>query len=151
MFSLSRVTSEHPDFRAMVQLLDRELAILDGDDHAFYAKLNTIDKIQHAIVAYQGEQPVGCGAIRAFDDHSTEVKRMFVLPAHRNQGIAGKVLAELETWAQELGFSRCVLETGKRQPDAIWLYQKSGYRLIPNYGQYAGVDNSVCMEKNIGL
>jgi putative acetyltransferase len=57
------------------------------------------------------------------------------------------VLAELERWAHELGYAGCVLETGKKQPEAIALYQRSGYALTPNYGQYIGVDNSVCMQK----
>ncbi|SIT88092.1 GNAT family N-acetyltransferase [Pontibacter indicus] len=76
-----------------------------------------------------------------------EVKRMYVLPEGRNQGIASKVLAELEAWAQELAYARCILETGLKQPEAIGLYQKSGYQQIPNYAQYAGVENSVCFEK----
>ncbi|MEO6589269.1 MAG: GNAT family N-acetyltransferase, partial [Pyrinomonadaceae bacterium] len=58
-----------------------------------------------------------------------------------------KILAELENWAKELNFSECILETGLKQPEAIRLYQKSGYETILNYGQYAGVENSVCMKK----
>jgi putative acetyltransferase len=57
------------------------------------------------------------------------------------------VLSELESWAAELGYPKCVLETGKRQPEAIALYEKQGYQRIPNYGQYIGVENSVCFEK----
>jgi GNAT superfamily N-acetyltransferase len=60
------------------------------------------------------------------------------------------VLAELETWAAELGCSKCVLETGGKQPEAIRLYEKSGYKRIPNYGQYVGVENSICFEKSLG-
>jgi GNAT superfamily N-acetyltransferase len=75
---------------------------------------------------------------------------MFVLPEYRGKGIAGAVLAELETWAADLGYARCILETGQMQPEAIRLYLKSGYAIIPNYGQYAGVENSVCMEKILG-
>lgn len=79
-----------------------------------------------------------------------EVKRMFVHPSHRGKGTAQAVLAELERWAKDLHYPSCVLETGKRQPEAIGLYQKSGYALIPNYGQYIGVENSVCMQKQLG-
>ena len=74
---------------------------------------------------------------------------MFVNPDERGKGIAGKVLCELEAWAQELNFDQCVLETGFKQPEAIALYTRSGYQVIPNYGQYAGVENSVCMMKKI--
>lgn len=63
--------------------------------------------------------------------------------------IAGQILTALEEWAKELQHTSCILETGKKQPEAIRLYQKSGYNIIPNYGQYAGIDNSVCMKKEI--
>jgi putative acetyltransferase len=74
---------------------------------------------------------------------------MYTLPEFRGKGIAAMVLHELEKWAAELSFEKCVLETGKRQPEAIGLYTKSGYKTIPNYGQYARIENSVCFEKAI--
>ena len=80
---LVRTTSENADFRALVQLLDQDLARRDGAEHAFYAQFNKIDKINHAVVAYQDDEPVGCGAIKAFDASQVEVKRMFVRPARR--------------------------------------------------------------------
>ena len=72
-----------------------------------------------------------------------------LLPAQRGQGLASQILQELEQWAAESNYSSCVLETGKKQPEAIALYSKSGYAVIPNFGQYAGVENSVCFEKNL--
>ncbi len=146
---LLRTDSDNTDFRGLVALLDQDLAIRDGDDHAFYAQFNKVDKIKHCVVAFLENQAIGCGAIRAYGNERAEVKRMFVLPAFRGQGIAGKILSELERWSAELGFTSCILETGKKQPEAIQLYQKSGYHIIPNYGQYEGVDNSVCMEKEL--
>jgi GNAT superfamily N-acetyltransferase len=74
---------------------------------------------------------------------------MYTSPEHRGKGIASKVLAELERWAAELSYQTCILETGKKQPEAIALYKKNGYKLIPNYGQYAEAENSVCFEKKI--
>jgi putative acetyltransferase len=150
MLQLTRTTSENPDFRTLVQLLDQDLAERDGAEHAFYAQFNKIDKLNHTVVAYLDGTPVGCGAFKEFTAEQVEIKRMFVQPTHRGQGIARAVLTELERWAQELGYAGCVLETGKKQPEAIRLYQKSGYALIPNYGQYVGVENSVCMQKAIG-
>lgn len=144
---LIRTNSDHKDFIALVKHLDADLAERDGAEHAFYAQFNKIDKIKHAVVAYEDEKPVGCGAIKAYEPDTMEVKRMFVFPQFRGRGIAGEVLAELERWAAELSYSRCILETGLKQPEAIALYQKSGYSRIPNYGQYAGVENSVCFEK----
>jgi len=144
---LIRTHSAHTDFMQLVALLDQELALRDGDEHSFYAQFNKVDAIKEVIVAYKNEFPVACGAIKAFSETAAEVKRMFVHPDYRNQGIAIKILAELEQWAKELGYSECVLETGKKQPEAIALYQKAGYQVTPNYGQYFGVDNSVCMAK----
>ncbi len=147
MPKIIRTNSDNPDFRHLVALLDRDLAIRDGDDHAFYAQFNKVASIRQVVVAYEEGAPVGCGAFKPFDENTVEIKRMFVQPELRGRGIAATVLTELEAWAGELGFDRCVLETGKKQPEAIRLYQKSGYGTIPNYGQYAGVENSVCMEK----
>lgn len=145
--TLIRTDSDNVDFRTLVALLDQDLAVRDGDDHTFYAQFNKVDTIKEVVVAYQNGAPVGCGAIKPFSATEAEVKRMFVHPDYRKQGIAAKVLNELESWAAELGFTSCVLETGKKQPEAIALYQKVGYHIRPNYGQYIGVDNSVCMSK----
>ena len=144
-----RTTSDNEDFRNLVNELDKELAIRDGDEHAFYAQYNKLDTIKHAVVLYVNDEPVGCGAIRPFDDTSVEVKRMFVPLEHRGRGIAKDVLKELEAWAVELSFKRCILETGLKQPEAIALYTKAGYNSIPNYGQYQGMYNSVCFEKMV--
>jgi putative acetyltransferase len=149
MITLVRTDSDHPDFVAMVRLLDADLAHRDGADHTFYAQFNKIDKIRHAVVAYQDKAPMGCGAIKAFGDNAMEVKRMYVSLASRKTGVASKILDELEKWTRELSYTRCVLETGKRQPEAIALYLKQGYRQIPNYGQYIGIENSLCFEKKL--
>lgn len=148
MIQLHRTTSEHSDFIRLVQQLDADLAERDGAEaHAYYAQFNKIDAIKHAVVAYLDGAAVGCGAIKEFDEQTVEVKRMYTPPSSRGKGIASQVLEELESWAAALTYSRCVLETGKRQPEAIRLYQKCGYQIISNYGQYIGVENSVCFEK----
>lgn len=144
-----RTSSTDQDFIALVKLLDQELAIVDGDDHAFYHQFNSIDLLKHTIVLYENNIPVGCGAIKKFDDTSAEVKRMYTLNKTRGKGVATKVLLELEKWAKELNYKYTILETGKRQPDAIALYQKNGYEIIPNYGQYVGIENSVCFRKEL--
>lgn len=147
---LKRTDSGDPDFISLVRRLDAELAVRDGDDHAFYAQFNKITHIRTAIVAYQDGHAVGCGAIRPLEDQVMEVKRMFVLPEYRGKGIAAQILSELERWAKELNAGACCLETGMNQPEAIALYRKSGYASIPNYGPYAGVTNSVCFRKTLG-
>lgn len=145
---LIRTDSNNPDFAELVKQLDADLAIRDGEDHAFYDQFNKLDAIKHTVVAYNEVNcAVGCGAIKQFETGTMEVKRMFVPLEERGKGIAGEILRELEIWAKELGNDKCILETGIKQPEAISLYKKSGYRFIDNYGQYAGVENSVCFAK----
>lgn len=149
MVQLTRTNSGNPDFVELVKHLDAELEIRDGDEHPFYDQFNKIHDIKYVVIAYNDQTPVSCGAIKEFSPGVMEVKRMFTLSAFRGKGIASKVLGELEYWAGELGFQKCILETGVKQPEAIRLYQKNNYTRIPNFGQYAGVDNSVCFEKSL--
>ena len=146
-FKIVRTDSQNPEFIKLVNQLDTYLAVTDGEEHGFYDQFNKIQNIKHVVVAYLDDIPIGCGAIKEFAKDTMEVKRMFVRPESRGKGIAGKILAELEIWAFEMGYSKCVLETGKRQAEAVALYMKSGYRMIPNYGQYIGMENSICFEK----
>jgi len=149
VLTLTRTDSDNSHFIQLVRLLDADLATRDGNEHSFYAQFNKIDKIRHVVVAFENNLPVGCGAIKSFDLQTMEVKRMYTLPEHRGKGIARNILKELEKWAAELSCNKCILETGKRQPEAIELYQRSGYTIIPNYGQYAAIENSVCFEKQL--
>jgi putative acetyltransferase len=151
MIQIIRTDSENRDFIELVRHLDAELAVRDGDDHAFYAQFNKIAKLKHVVLAYEDGKALGCGAIRELKSGYIEVKRMFVPLESRGKGIATKVLLELENWARELSFTRCVLETGLKQPEAIRLYEKNGYQPIPNYGQYIDMGNSVCFGKDITI
>ncbi|MFZ1528836.1 MAG: GNAT family N-acetyltransferase [Ferruginibacter sp.] len=149
MLKLLRTDAGNKDFQALVHLLDAHLHVRDGEDHAFYSQYNNINTLAHVIIAINNGEQAGCGAIKEYDAVSMEVKRMYVPPGLRGKGIASAVLKELETWAAELGYKKCILETGLAMPEAIALYKKNGYSKIPNYGQYEGVDNSICFEKNI--
>ncbi len=144
-----RTNSKNQDFKNLVKHLDAYLKITDGDEHDFYNQYNNIDVLKQVIVIYDAKKPIGCGAIKKFDDVSVEVKRMFVSEENRGKGVAQKILNELEIWANELGYKKCVLETGKRQVEAVNFYKKCAYKIIPNYGQYKGMDNSICFEKTI--
>ncbi len=146
---IKRLTSDHKDFQSLVHQLDEYLAIIDGEDHDFYNQFNSTELLDNCIVIYENGNPIGCGALKRFDTTDFEIKRMFVRPLHRGKGIASHILKELENWAKELGTLHCVLETGKRMPDAIALYTKNGYKKIPNYGQYVGIENSCCFKKKL--
>lgn len=144
---LKRTTSEDPDFHFLVALLDKDLEVRNGNEQSFFAQFNKIDKIRHVVLTYLNDKPVGCGAFKEYDPNTVEIKRMFVSVENRGQGIAAAILNELEQWAFSLNYTGCILETGNKQVEAIGLYQKSGYHVIPNYGQYENVASSICMLK----
>ena len=147
--TIHRTSSENADFRLLVAELDAELARRDGAEHAFYHQFNGIAHLNRAVVAYLDGHPVGCGALKEFGEDALEVKRMYTRPQYRGRGVAGQVLRALEKWAAGDGYGRCVLETGRRQPEAIALYERHGFERIPNFGPYAGVANSLCFEKRL--
>lgn len=149
MITLTRTDSTNTDFIELVKHLDAYLAKQDGDEHAFYNQFNKIVAIKYVIVAHENGIPIGCGAIKEYADGIVEVKRMYTSPNVRGKGIATQILSELEKWAAELSYQKCILETGVRQPEAISLYKKCSYQIIPNYGQYLNVENSVCFEKEL--
>lgn len=149
MLTIKRTTSDNADFGKLVAPLDAYLAFLDGDDHAFYAQFNKSNLLKNALVCYDGHLPVGIGAYKEYDAATVEIKRMYTLPEYRGKGVAKAILNELENWAKEEDYSVAILETGHKQVDAIGLYQKLGYHITENFGQYIGVENSVCMKKDL--
>ena len=149
MKRIIRTDNKNLDFQALIAELDAYLKTTDGEDHEFYNQFNSLKKINNVVVAYQNEQAIGCGAFRKFDANTVEIKRMYVKVTYRGSGVANTVLSSLEEWASEEGFTKCVLETGNRQIDAIKFYKKSGYISIPNYGQYAQMEDSNCFEKQV--
>ena len=147
MIRLIRTSSDDENFIALIKQLDKYLAEINGEEHGFYDQFNKVDKIKNVVLVYENDQAIGCGCIKQYDFDKMEIKRMYTSPEKRGNGIGTLILNELEKWAAELSFKKCILETGKQLQDAISLYEKNGYKLIPNYGQYAGVENSICFEK----
>jgi putative acetyltransferase len=92
---------------------------------------------------------VACGAFRQLEGDIAEIKRMFVVPDCRGRGYSKAILTELERLARQDGYAAVRLETAERQPEAIHLYQRSGYQRIPNFGIYADSKRSVCFEKRL--
>lgn len=145
--NIVRTDSTSQDFHELVSHLDRYLSGVNGDADDFFVQYNKIDQLKYVVVVYQDGLATACGAIKPYDDHTMEIKRMYVRQESRGQGIASAALAELEQWALELGYSRCILETADSMVDAVGLYQKAGYKRIEKYGQYADVETSVCFER----
>lgn len=145
--TLTKTDSNNTDFQELVIHLDNYLKEINGKHDAFFSKLNTLDALSHVLVAYSDGKPIGCGAFKPFSEKEAEIKRMFVLPEFRGQGLGRKILKNLEYWAEESNFDFCILETSRDMPNAIKLYQKAGYSSIQNYGPYKDVESSICMKK----
>ena len=146
---IKRTNFDNVDFINLVKELDAYLKITDRDEHDFYNQFNHIDVLKNIVVIYFNEIAVGCGAIKKFDNNTVEVKRMFVCQEKRGSGVAQEMIQELETWAKELGYQECILETGIRQLEAVRFYKKCNYKIIPNYGQYKKMENSICFKKRL--
>jgi putative acetyltransferase len=151
MYSIKRTNSDDLDFQKLVFELDKDLAIKNGKTNDFFAQYNKIDLIKNVVIVYETDTAVGCGAMKEYEDGIMEIKRMFVPIEKRGKGIAGRILIELQVWAKELGYRKCVLETRDKMIEAIGLYKKNNFKIIPNYGQYATVKSSICFEKEIIL
>ena len=146
---LIRCNSKSKDFLNLIQQLDADLAQRNGISQLSYDKFNKIQNIETVVVAYVDHVPAGCGCFKPYDSQTAEIKRMYVKPENRGKGLSKQILTELEKWAQESGYSKLCLETGLKQPEAIGLYNKSGYSRIDNYGQYADMPNSICFGKHL--
>ena len=149
MAEFVRTTSENTDFRNLIHALDEDLYLRNGEAQLQYRQYNQVDLIDHVVVVYFEEKPVGCGCYKRFDDTTVEMKRMFVLAEMRGKQLAAQMLQKLEKWAVEEGNTAAVLETGYRQVEAIRLYTVAGYSLIANYGQYIGMKESICYRKEL--
>lgn len=142
------VAAEPWDDQDGIRLRAMQRAELDArygcDDHE-PGSAPTSEDITVFLVARDADgAAVACGALRRLDAESAEIKRMYVLPAHRGSGVARSLLRGLEAEAAGLGLGEVKLETGTAQPDAIRFYEREGYRLIDNFGPYAGEPLSVC-------
>ena len=101
------------------------------------------------VVVRDGERAVACGGICRFDDTRAELKRMYVVPEARGQGLGRLVLAELEERARGLGYAGIVLETGDRQPESVGLYVSAGFERMPCYPPYSERALSLCFQKRL--
>jgi GNAT superfamily N-acetyltransferase len=147
------VTPEPWDAEDGARLRSMQRAELDArygsDDHEPGSPPSAEDITVFLVARNHEGAAVACGALRRLDAGSAEIKRMFVLPGHRGSGAATAVLRSLEAKAARLGLSELKLATGTAQPDAIRFYEREGYRLIDNFGPYAGEPLSVCYARSL--
>jgi len=138
--------------RALIGRLDAELTAQYPEEGATHFRLDE-DEVAPGrgafLIAWRGDVPLGCGAVRKRDDTTFELKRMFVAPEARGAGVGRALLAALEREAVALGAHRLVLETGTRQAEALALYRRAGFTGIDRFGEYVSSPLSVCLEKRL--
>jgi putative acetyltransferase len=147
--TIKRTTGRHPDFESMIRQLDNELWNEMKEVQATYDQFNKVPDIDTVVLIYRGVDVIACGCFKKYRNDTVEIKRMFTVPAERGKGLAVIVLNELEKWAVELNSRYSILETGKKLLSAVQLYKKSGYTITENYDQYIGLEQSVCMKKEL--
>lgn len=147
--TIKRTDSSDAGFRSLINQLNADLRERNGNIMDIYDGHNLIGQIDTVVVACLDNQPVGCGCFKHYDDDSVEIKRMFVRPDARGNGISRMILNELEAWAKSLGFSYTVLETGGKQSEALGLYKRAGYINIPTYPPYVDLPDSICFKKSL--
>ena len=150
--TIAREAFDSLDGRRLVAALDAHLAERYPPEWRFGPNLRP-EQIAAGlgtfVIARADGRAVGCGALRLLDDSTAEVKRMYVEPELRGQGVARAILDHLESTARDLSVHRLVLETGIRQVEAIRLYRRAGFSPIECFGEYANAPTSVCFEKVI--
>ena len=147
--SIKRTNSNDAGFQQLIAALDNELWNELNEDQAKYDQYNKVPDLKTVLVLYVNEKPTASGCIKKYNESTVEVKRMFVVKEHRGKGLSKTVLNELENWAVGLGFKNAILETSIHFTPAVTLYKNTGYKIIQNYDQYIGLEESVCLQKSL--
>ncbi|MCU1398628.1 MAG: hypothetical protein JWN62_1737 [Acidimicrobiales bacterium] len=152
--SIDRVWLDDADVQLLIAQLNADLYARYPEPGALVFSLDPADILEGVgtlLLAELGGRPIGCAAFRVIDDYpgSAEIKRMFVAPSARGNKIGAALLEEVEHRARSLGVTRFALETGPRQPEALGLFERSGYVRCAPWGAFIGKDFSICMERMV--
>jgi GNAT superfamily N-acetyltransferase len=150
VFTVTPCDPRSPEAVELIAALSRELAERydfsdDGDGH--FTPEDVLVPRAGFVVGWLAGRAVACGAFRPLEGDICEIKRVFVVRDCRGRGFSKVLLAVLERLAVEAEYTAAWLETGDRQPEAIALYERSGYQRIPNFGIYVDMPGSVCFAK----
>lgn len=173
-FDYEEVSWDHEDFFILCRELDSYLdrAIGGAEKREKYQGFNHLDTMDYVLIAYENHIPVGCGALREYTherstatwegeslkqsgngamnrDKSIELKRVYVRPEYRTQGVGTGILQRLMRYAREKGYREILLETGEFLKESCRLYTRFGFERIANYGAYANMKESLCMGKKL--
>ena len=142
-------SGEDPVFQRFYAVTEAYYSRLAGGEanRRAYIPYNASAGIPDVALAFCGDQAVGCAGLKPYSDADAEVKRVWVEPAYRGQGIASALMDRIEEKARQMGFRRVILQTRPIMTDAAALYEKRGYALIPNYPPYDRLEGAVCYAK----
>ena len=148
---IERGDGMNQDFVQLCCELDGFLNQLVGgeENRAEYVAFNQLTDIDDVFIAYDGVVPVGCAAYKDYDGERAEVKRVFVREEYRGQGVGRLLMEKLTQEAHSKGYRYLILESGEPLAAAMGLYREIGFQVIPNYGQYADMPESICMQKQL--
>lgn len=147
-FTLETVRYDSPEAHLLIEELQDEYVIRYGgrdetpvDPDDFAPPRGTF------LLAYRDGRLVGCAGMRRRSDGDVEVKRMFIRRPFRRRGYSRDLLALIEDEARTMGFTRILMESGLGQPEAMSLYESSGYDRIPGFGHYRNEPQNRCYAK----
>jgi putative acetyltransferase len=144
---LRPIEIDDPVALELIASLNAELDEVYPEPGANHFSLPTADQF---LVAWHGDEAIGCGAVRVIDEGVAEIKRMYVRPEQRGRHVGGMLLTALEATARGLGCHRLMLETGARQEAAMALYRGHGFTEIDCWGEYvASAATSTCLAKDL--
>lgn len=139
------------DFLWLCEKLDENLDELVAGkiDRTKYTPFNQSEEIRDVILIYDGDKIIGGGSFRFYDDEHAELKRVWLDVSYRGEGLGAELLRRLEASAKIKGYTYMILESGNLLAEAMKLYRRAGYKVIPNYGPYVNMEESVCMQKKL--
>jgi GNAT superfamily N-acetyltransferase len=141
---------DHPDVVRMVAEVQAEYVVRYGaPDEAVVDPAEFVPPVGLFLVGFLDGVPVATGGWRRFDDRTAEVKRMYVVASARRRGLSRRMLAEIERSAGLAGIDRLVLNTGFEQPEAVALYEQTGYLPTSGFGYYADHPLALFYEKKL--
>ena len=142
---------QNQDFILLCTMLDNALDEIVGGkkQREHYVQFNTLHDIHDVVVIYHKDIPIGCGGYKRYSTETAEIKRVFVRKDYRGKGISKVIMSLLENQARNDGYKSLILETGKPLTAAVNLYNIIGFTQIDNYGQYQGLESSICMKKEL--
>jgi GNAT superfamily N-acetyltransferase len=150
MFAIAPADPDSPDARLLLAELGATLAGITGSDGS--ASFDAADvrgpRACFLVACAHDGNLAGCGALRPLADGVAELKRMYARPG---SGAGAHLLAALERHALAFGYRELWLETRRVNLRAVAFYERHGYRVIPNFGKYAGRAEAVCLGKPVAL